>query len=108
MNIVKEFIMPKGMMVVMFIILGFVVLGELLTASINRSDTVLVEGTPCNLKSFDTTSNRDSDIFMRIDCSGEEDEVDDDQFIVDYLRSPGQFTCTRYAGRTARCKMPEK
>ncbi len=68
------------------------------------SNTVTDRDAVCSAKSYDSTN---TNVVMKLDCGGNEDETNGSKFISAYLQKPGPFTCTRYVWAYADCKLQE-
>ena len=68
------------------------------------SNTVVARDAICTAKSYDSTN---TNVVMKLDCGGSEDEINGSKFISAYLQKPGPFACIRYVWVYADCKLQE-
>ena len=68
------------------------------------NNTIVARDAVCTAKSYDSAG---TNVVMKLDCDGNEDETNGSKFISVYLQKSGPFTCTRYVWTYAVCKLQE-
>ncbi len=98
----KKFIIPRGPLFVLFVVVMFLSAVQALINKKTKSDgpEVLVNAT-CAVQGTITTNDK---VVLKLDCQGQKTIMGDLEVLASYIKNPGPLTCTVYESSKAECQ----